>query len=247
MDPYRRRAQARLLLLLATCLFTGGCNSDIAGRIPGLGTDPDQEEKTLISANGAFEMNIPGSWRQVSNLNDVAVLQAANRSDEAYAVFIVDPKAPFEGTPLASFAATEVERLQESLDEPRVGQPETLSVGGSSAVQYQVDGKADGVDVIYLYTFVETDDNFLKVAAWSLQDRFEDNEQTLKQVTLGVRQIRATASPVPSPQPSASLEGSPSPEASPAPDGSPSPEASPVPENTSSPSVAPTSDPAIIR
>lgn len=209
------------LAVLLTTVLAGGCGG---AKLPKIGGGKGETTRTLISSTGAFEMKVPASWQQTSNLNDVAVLQAANRTEEAYALLIVDPRAPFEGMPLKDFAGAQVTKFKESLQSPTDGGSKAVTIDGKQGLQYQIKGTAEDVEVVYLYTFIETDDNFLKVLTWSLAENFDNNKNKLAGVASSVRQVKATkgaAGPGPGESPSpdaAAPESDPpaSPEASPA-------------------------------
>lgn len=189
MAKISSRTRFVAVALLLTTLLASACGQS---KLPKIGGGKDETTKRLISSTGAFEMKVPESWQQASNLNDVAVLQAANRTAEAYALLIADPKGPFEGIPLQDFADAQVKKFQESLASPQDSGPEKVTIDGKQALQFQIEGTAEDVEVVYLYTFIETDDNFLKVLTWSLAENFDDNKNKLADVTSSVRQLKAT-------------------------------------------------------
>lgn len=183
-----RLASLKLSALLAVLVLALG-----AGACAGAGkTGPGAAGggKKLVSSDGAFELRVPQAWKKASNLNAVAVLQAENRAKEAYALLIVDPKAPFSGTALGAFADTQIQKFQQALTSAQVTGPNLVIINKDEALQYEIKGAADGVDVVYLYTFIETPDNFLKVVTWSLADKYQDNKPALAAVTASVRQIK---------------------------------------------------------
>lgn len=222
---YRR---ALVVALAMVSLFAGGCGNRAKSG------SADGATKKLISSDGTFEMRVPTSWQQTANLNDVAVLQAANRSEEAYALLVADPKGPFEGTPLSTFADTQIKKFQESLTSPKLSGPKSVTVDGKKATQYEIAGTAEGVEVIYLFTFIETPDNFLKVLAWSLAKDFDDNEAALSKVASSVQQVKTTEQ---SPEPDSTESAAPEGDSSASPSASPSTSATeptPSPEPSSS-------------
>ena len=211
-----------LVLCLCASLVAGACGGRLED--PGRATSRDVSlTETLVSTDGIFQMKVPGSWRQENNLNDVAVLQASDRGREAYALLIVDPKKPFEGTALGRFADTQVQKFLESVGDAKLKGPDLVIIDGNEALQYEIEGQAEAVDVTYLYTFMESDDSFLKAVTWSLADNYRSNKRTLAAVTESIRQVK-TVEESPSPAPDASPGATLSPGVSP----SPAPPASPA-------------------
>jgi hypothetical protein len=225
----RAPARTRLLALVAFAFFlVAGCGGEQIDETKRAGNGEVKLSKSLISADGAFEMKVPASWEQQNNLNDVAVLQAADREKEVYALLIVDPRKPFEGTNLGKFADGQVQKFLESVTEPKLSGPELVIIDGDEALQYEIEGKAEDVDVVYLYTFMESPDRFLKSVTWSLAENYDDNKELLASVTKSIRQLKALEEPTPSP--GATESPSPSATLSPtSPPTSPSPEPSPEP------------------
>jgi len=216
-----------LAVLAFASLLLAGCGG---GQFDETKTAVDDEvelSKSLVSEDGAFEMEVPESWDQQDNLNDVAVLQAADRDKEAYALLIVDPRTPFGGMALGRFADGQVQKFLESVTEPRLKGPELVIIDGDEALQYEIEGKAEDVEVVYLYTFMESPDRFLKAVTWSLAENYDDNKAVLAAVTESIKQVKALEEPTPSPEsPAAGLSPT-----------SPSTSPSPEPQPTAGPSV----------
>lgn len=181
-----RTCFAVALVLLGLLLSACGVAKK-AGDVLGGGS----ASKTLRSTDGALEMKVPSSWRKVSNLNRAAALQAADPSKEAYGLVVADPKAPFAGTALGQFADTESQKLFQSIGDRRLSGPKLVTVDGKDALQYELRGVVDNLQVVYLYTFAETPDRFLKVLTWSLASNFDKNKRSLQDVTSSVRQLKA--------------------------------------------------------
>jgi hypothetical protein len=226
---FRRPTSTRIrLVVLSLCvsLLAGACG----GGLEDPGKPADEVDvtlsETLVSADGLFQMKVPGSWKQESNLNEAAILQAADRGREAYALLIIDPKKPFEGTALGRFADTQVQKFLESVSDSKLSGPDLVIIDGNEALQYEIEGKAGDVDVTYLYTFMESDDSFLKAVTWSLADNYRSNKKALAAVTESIRQLKALEES-PSPAPAASPGAELSPGISPSPEPPPSPAATP--------------------
>lgn len=145
---------------------------------------------TVTSADEALEFEIPNSWSEESGLNEVAVLQAGDRSAEAYAVVIEDPREPFQNIDLGRFADTEMQELAAQVGLANLSGPTLVDAGEYEGLQYRLRGFFDSVEVVYLYTFIETPTRFIKVITWSLAERFDDNQPVLEQVAASVRELQ---------------------------------------------------------
>lgn len=183
----------RLLVCLLLVAALASC--DPGDRGPG-GT------KTITSDDGALQFQVPASWSEASDLNEVAALQAGDPESEAYGVVIVDPRKPFSSMDLARFADRQMQQLVTRVGLANLSGPETVEVDGKPALRYQLKGFHNSVEVVYLYTFIETPDRFLKAITWSLASKFEQNRPVLEQVAASIRELEGLEDeqePAPSP------------------------------------------------
>ena len=127
----------------------------------------------------------------------MASLQAGDPESEAYGMVIQDPRQVLKDYSLEKFADTQMQELVDDLGLASVAGPEKVQVDGKEALRYQVKGLFDSVEVVYLYTFVETQDRFLKVVTWSLASSFDDNKPVLEQVSTSIRELKGLPSPTP--------------------------------------------------
>lgn len=170
-------------------LIPGACGGQAEERAPG-----NRGLKAVTSTDGALQFWVPESWTP-SELNPVASLQAGDPEAEAYGVVIEDPRKVLQAYTLEQFADLQMQKLVTTIQLASLAGPTTVEVDGKDALQYRLKGFFDSVEVVYLYTFVETPDRFLKVVTWSLADRFEDNREVMEQVSTSVRQLKPLPEP----------------------------------------------------
>lgn len=183
-------------IALALMIVLAGCSTSGPTALPGLSST---NSHTLTSEDGGLQMQVPDSWQARKDLNPKAELQAGNRDADVYGLVVVDPREFFEDLSLGTFADTEIQRFVDTVGDPALSGPELVIVDDREALQYEVAGVVDGQDVVYLYTFAETPDRFLKIVTWSIGSRFEDNVEEMQQVTQSVRQLEPLGEVQPSP------------------------------------------------
>lgn len=154
--------------------------------------------KALTSTDGALQFQVPDDWAP-SELNPEAAVQARDPDTEAYGMVIEDPRKPLKDYTLERFADVQMEQLVTRLGLASLSAPKKVQADGKDAIQYQLKGFFDQIEVVYLFTFVETPDRFLKVVTWSLASEFEDNKEVLEQVSTSVRELKGLPSPTPEP------------------------------------------------
>lgn len=181
LAPTKRSRCIKALACLIVLVVLAGC-SQAREAIGGT--------RTLTSSDGALQFQVPSSWSARTDLNDSAALQAGDPEAEAYAVVIEDPRAPFQAFDLGRFADTQMQELVGAVELANLAEPRLVPVGDREAIQYQLTGVLNGVEVAYLYTFIETPDRFLRVVAWSLASNFTANRDELEAVAASVRQLQ---------------------------------------------------------
>jgi hypothetical protein len=154
--------------------------------------------KALTSTDGALQFRVPENWA-ASELNPEAAVQARDPDTEAYGMVIEDPRKPLKDYTLERFAGVQMQQLVTRLGLASLSAPKNVQADGKEAIQYQLKGFYDQIEVVYLFTFVETPDRFLKVVTWSLASEFEDNKEMLEQVATSVRELKGLPSPTPEP------------------------------------------------
>lgn len=127
-------------------------------------------EKPMIGKNGRFKMTVPNNWSAMPKLNPIADIAAGNLLLEQYLMLIAEPKDEV-GTGLEEFAKIVTAQMRAKLGNPQQGEFEKLAIGGFPALRCRIAGKAEGIDIVYLHTSVETPDSLCQVLCWTLAPR----------------------------------------------------------------------------
>jgi hypothetical protein len=149
--------------------------------IYGLATAQNSGKKTLVSTDNHSSLSVPASWDTIS-LNNAAVLQCGNGSEEAYAIVINDAKMDLDGWNMQRHSYIVLGNLLTSVSSPKVQGPKKLKINGYNALQYEIQGSVDGQNVVYFLTDIETPHVFSQVLCWTLLSRTEKNRGILDKV-----------------------------------------------------------------
>ncbi|BAU41931.1 hypothetical protein O77CONTIG1_01749 [Leptolyngbya sp. O-77] len=153
---------------------------------------PLPTQDRLISDDGQIAITLPSGWVKDDELNDRAQLEASNRAAQMYLIVLTQPKAEFRGMQRETYAEITRGYLTRRLEKSEVSGPTNVSqVGGNPAVQYQVRGSLNNIDVLYLHTVVETPTRFAQILAWTPPADFEKNQPTLQQVIQSFQEQQA--------------------------------------------------------
>jgi len=141
------------------------------------------------TADGQHQLSVPRGWKEDRSLHDKAEIQVADAPEEMYALVLTDGKDSSAGMDISKYAEATREAFSKSLVSPQVGAPRWLSVNGASAIECEIRGSVQNLDVIYLHTVVETPKHYHQVMAWTLKSQWERNKDTLQAVTESFREL----------------------------------------------------------
>ena len=147
--------------------------------------------KTFTSTDGTCEVRVPPTWSKQTNLNDQAGIQVANTSKEEYLLVLTEAKRDFAADmTLDKYANIIVDAMKTkgTIKGITVTSPVHTQVGGLPAVQYEIEGTIDYLNLRYLVTFVDGKTHYHQIMTWSLASRFADNRAALLDATNSFRE-----------------------------------------------------------
>jgi hypothetical protein len=144
--------------------------------------------QTLYSGDNYLSVKVPNNW-STKNLLSTALIGAANLLDENYVVVLQDSKEDAgKNITLDDYALKIQTQLMTNIKNAQVQvYTKQLSVGDLPAKQFIFFGVADGVKVAYIITVIETDKQFYRVMAWTLESNFGKNKKLLQDVSKSFR------------------------------------------------------------
>lgn len=158
-------------------------------------SDAPGRSTTVKSADGKFQLTVPDGWKAATGLHDKATIQVSNEGAELYVIVLSESKTD-SGADFTLDKFTEIMRksLMEKKGATDTAQPESVTVNGNEARQFELHGTIANVKAVTLVNIVETQDHFHQVISWTTQAKYDDNKATLKQVINSFRTVPASGS-----------------------------------------------------
>ncbi|WP_449062831.1 hypothetical protein [Planomonospora algeriensis] len=150
-------------------------------------TAPASGGRLIKAADGKSQITVPNDWKKLALL-DSAGIQQGNTVKEQYLMVISESASGFDFD-LGGYAEAVTEKLQASLTDPVLGEYRSLFVNGAPARQYELRGTTQGLDIVYWVTFVEGEQSFHQVIAWTLADRSDIHGPLLRQVSATFKEV----------------------------------------------------------
>lgn len=152
------------------------------------------EPRTFPTSDGVATVRGAPRWRELAIGSADSSLGIGNPYLEQYLVVITEAKADFpEGYTLAEFAPLAAEQAASNVIDLQATEFEEVTVGGLKGLRREVTGKADGLGIFYLNTYLESPGYFHQVMAWTLRENEERYRPVLKEAADSFREVGAAA------------------------------------------------------
>ena len=149
------------------------------------------EDLKVISVDDKYTMAVPEYMTELKSLNDDASFEYANIYKETYTIVIDENKQDFINafkeieiyndslSPLDNYSDYQIKSTKESMDNGEYKKLNT-KIRNLSSNQYEISGKTEGIDVNYLVSFIESDEDVYMIMSWTLKNRYKKYKNTFK-------------------------------------------------------------------
>ncbi len=128
-------------------------------------------------AGHIFYLSVPEYMQRTRDLNETASLQYKNSRKEAYCIVIEDSKDQLRDggisfTNINTYAEQLLKAFAGKLTKVKTSKPVPITTkSGLKGMQAEITGTIDGVNSVYLCTYIETEQYLYQIICWTLQDR----------------------------------------------------------------------------
>ncbi|CAM3426141.1 hypothetical protein [Marinicrinis lubricantis] len=146
--------------------------------------EPVIEGNVHSTEDGKAEVTLPDDWNLVEQKqNALSTLEAANMRDEKYIMVISEAKTDIGGElDLATYADLITQQMTAVAQNSEQSDVADMTIDGHPAVQFNLNGTVQGVDIGYLITIIETDRDFHQVVSWSTGSNYGNHEEEFKNI-----------------------------------------------------------------
>jgi hypothetical protein len=115
-------------------------------------------------------------------LNKQATLQVGYESKGMYLIVITDAKAEVDDLTLEKHHQLTRDRMLRKMKNASATEPVPLTIDGHPALQDELRGTENNTNVVFLHTTVDDGDHFQQILAWTLKSRWEQQNQSLREI-----------------------------------------------------------------
>lgn len=141
------------------------------------------EKQEIASDDGKIKVTVSGMWTKLPELNKQATLQVGYKSKEMYLIVITDAKADLDNFALEKYHQLTRDRMLYKMKNASATEPVPLTIDGHPAMQDELSGTENNTNVVFLHTTVDDGDYVQQILAWTLKSRWEEQNQSLREIT----------------------------------------------------------------
>lgn len=154
-----------------------------------------KESEIYLSKDKQFQITVPSSWRNDSDLHQEADISISNRYSEKYFIVLSESKEGFDNeTTLADYEKIIEDNFTVELESKEfVIDPYNRVINGNSAIQFSINTTVDEIPVTYLITVVETPSHFHQLVAWTIEDKYSSLQEELDHIAASFQEAEDSA------------------------------------------------------
>jgi hypothetical protein len=177
------RSKTIILAVLFSILACVSVTSAVLG-ISSLIRDSNMSE-IYLSKDKQFQISVPSSWSNDSDLNEESDISISNRYEEKYFIVLSESKQGFDGeTTLEDYEKIiEGNFFADTENKEFVMNPNKKVINGNFAIQFSFNTTVDDLSITYLITVVETSSHFHQLVAWTLEENYSSLQEELDNIT----------------------------------------------------------------
>ncbi len=126
---------------------------------------------SFTSADGSCSISAPDQWRRREDSESSAAI-LIGAPGELYTNVWVESKADFVKMDLPTLAKDRVDSMVKNLTNGTASDAKEVTVAGKKGLQFEIRGEIDNLRIGYLYTILESDENFYRVLGWTTLSKF---------------------------------------------------------------------------
>jgi len=141
-------------------------------------------EQIIYSEDSLFSITIPKTWVQVTDysLNDAAELQAEKPLSSQYIVVLIENKEDLDYT-FDEWIKTVSDKFFDTFDDSSLSDGEDILIDHQPAKQFEANLLHKRVKLTLLATYVDGENHFAQILAWTLASKYKSSVEDLKAIT----------------------------------------------------------------
>lgn len=188
--PASRTVTIFLLLLVLTygsSLIQGSMNPTSFFPIQNESLEKVTTPKFIKSTDERYQVTVPYNWVELPELHDKASITVGSTWNELYLIVLVQKKDDLGDMNLEDYSRLTRGSIISILESDETSQllevsgPIELLIFGNRAIQYEIRGILEGLDIVYLHSSAEDSQNFFQIIGYTSISNFSNENKVILQ------------------------------------------------------------------
>ena len=183
------RAAALAVAFLMSLPLLGGCNTILLTRELAAKTEEGNTPQTVATPDGRYEVTVTGGWTEDSEqLENPQALRVIHTRRDMVVIVLAESKEEIGlDIGIEEYMDASLEVMQEDAQDVTHTAGVPVTVGGMRGLSAEMREETDDLELIYWLSFLENDDDFVRVVGWTTAEREADNRQAVQNVMQSVK------------------------------------------------------------
>ena len=183
------RATALAVAFLMSLPLLGGCNTILLTRELAAKTEEGNTPQTVATPDGRYEVTVTGGWTEDSKqLENPQALRVIHTRRDMVVIVLAESKEEIGlDIGIEEYMDASLEVMQEDAQDVTHTAGVPVTVGGMRGLSAEMREETDDLELIYWLSFLENDDDFVRVVGWTTAEREADNRQAVQNVMQSVK------------------------------------------------------------
>lgn len=151
-------------------------------------------EFETVRVKGMYSLDLPDFLTKTDNLNDEASLQYQNPFREFYAIVIDEPKTElikalevnslydYYSADLEGYSQLLLDGIENAAEMNDIPEFTDTKINGLKARTIGLEGVTDGISIYWKIAYIEGNNNYYQVLAWTLSEKRETHEKDMEAI-----------------------------------------------------------------
>lgn len=127
-------------------------------------------------------LEAPSRWREDATLNSSADLQISDRSNQFYLIVMTEPVSDLHNMDLNLYSDLTFQEIKKTIQDAKAIGPIPIPISGTIAIEWQLIGSLDYLNVIYWHYSFKINDHFYQILTWTVPSRASQYENILAKI-----------------------------------------------------------------
>ncbi len=146
-------------------------------------------EITAKTSDGRAQLTFPKGWVTYGDLNGASILSYTN-NQSVFIVFRENKGVLSDDATIEDYCSLITKNMVSNVSNPVTTEPVSLKINNYSALQFNILGEVQKINLNYFCTIIETNDSYYQLIAYTTQDVYEKNKSNFIKIVNSFKELK---------------------------------------------------------